>query len=109
MKSSSRHSYTMLARAESMSATRDRIVQAALRLLLEQAYEDITLAAIAQASGVSHQTVLNHFAAKENVAAAAAEVLSRQTQAARDKATPSDPAEAIAILVSEYERFGDAA
>ena len=91
-----------------MVATRERIVQAALELALEQAYEDITLAAIAEAAGVSHQTVLNHFASKENVAAAAAELLGRQTQAARDGAAPDDQRGAIAILVGEYERFGDA-
>ena len=98
----------MVARAEDMVDTRERIVQAALKLALEQAFEDITLAAIAEAAGVSHQTVLNHFASKENVAAAAAEMLDRQTQAARDKARPDDHPRAIAILVGEYERFGDA-
>jgi AcrR family transcriptional regulator len=108
MKSAARNTYTMVARAEGMAATRDRIVQAALTLALEQAYEDITLVAIAEAAGVSHQTVLNHFASKENVAAAAAELLARQTQTARDKAVPGDQAGAIAILVGEYERFGDA-
>lgn len=91
-----------------MAATRDRIVQAALTLGLEQDYEDITLVAIAEAAGVSHQTVLNHFASKENVAAAAAELLARQTETARARAVPGDPAGAIAILVGEYERFGDA-
>jgi AcrR family transcriptional regulator len=108
MKRTMRGAYTMVARAEGMAATRDRIVGAALALALEQAYEDITLAAIADAAGVSHQTVLNHFASKENVAAAAAALLARQTQAARDQAEPGDPAGAIAILVDEYERFGDA-
>lgn len=108
MKLAPRHSYTMRARAESMTDTRDRIVRAALTLVLEQAYEDVTLVAIAEAAGVSHQTVLNHFASKENVAAAAAELLGRQTQAARDKAAPDDPMDAIQVLVGEYERFGDA-
>jgi AcrR family transcriptional regulator len=98
----------MVARANGMSATRERIVHAALELAIEQAFEDITLVAIARAAGVSHQTVLNHFESKEKVAAAAAEVLSLQTQAARDKAVPNDPVGAIAILVGEYERFGDA-
>ena len=109
MKVVRRHTYTMVARAEEMTATRERIVQAALKLALEQAYDDITLAAIAEAAGVSHQTVLNHFASKENVAAAAAETLDRQTRAARDKARPDDHPRAIAILVGEYERFGDPA
>ena len=105
---SARHTYTMVARAETVNATRERIVHAALTLALQQAYEDITLAAIAAAAGVSHQTVLNHFASKENVAAAAAEVLGRETAAARSTAKPGDHKGAVAILVGEYERFGDA-
>ena len=108
MKVAARHSYTMRARAKGMADTRDRIVRAALKLALEQAYEDVTLVAIAEAAGVSHQTVLNHFASKENVAAAAAELLGRQTQAARNKAVADDPLGAIQVLVGEYERFGDA-
>jgi AcrR family transcriptional regulator len=98
----------MAARAEGMYATRDRIVERALKLAIERPYEDITLIEIAKAAGVSHQTVLNHFASKENVAAAAAELLGRQTAAARARAVPGDRAGAIAILVREYERFGDA-
>ena len=108
MKSSRRQGYTMVARAEGMAVNRDRIVQAALKLLLEQAYEDITLVAIAEAADVSHQTVLNHFESKENVAAAAAEQLSRDTAAARARAKRGDLNGAISILVGEYERFGDA-
>ncbi|MPY91257.1 MAG: TetR family transcriptional regulator [Luteitalea sp.] len=98
----------MVARAEGMAATRERIVRAGLKLGLEQAYEDITLAAIAQGAGVSHQTVLNHFESKEGVAAAAAEALARETGAARDKATPGDITGAVVVLVGEYERIGDA-
>ena len=80
----------MVTRGEGMAATRQRIIEAALKLALEQAYEDITLIAIAEAAGVSHQTVLNHFESKEKVAAAAAELLNRQTLAARGKAVPAD-------------------
>lgn len=98
----------MVARAEGMATTRERIVQAAVKLALEQAYEDITLVAIAQAAEVSHQTVLNHFASKEKVAVAAGEQLSRETIAARARAMPGDLTGAISILVGEYERLGDA-
>jgi AcrR family transcriptional regulator len=102
------HSYTMVARKDSVLATRERIVQAALKLVLEQPYEDITLAAIARAAGVTHQTVLNHFDSKEGVAAAAAEALARQTVAARDEAVAGDVKGAIAVLIGEYEQIGDA-
>jgi AcrR family transcriptional regulator len=98
----------MTARADAMADTRGRIVRAMLKLAFEQAYEDITLASIAGEARVSHQTVLNHFDSKEGVAAAAAEVLSRETASARSKAAPGDVAGAIAVLVGEYERFGDA-
>lgn len=108
MKVARPHAYTMRARAEGVAATRDRIARAMLKLALAQAYEDITLVAIAQASGVSHQTVLNHFESKEGVAAAAAQVLAEETGDARAKARPGDVPGAIGVLVGEYERIGDA-
>lgn len=108
MKSVTRHSYTMGARAEAVAETRDRIARAMLKLALAQPFEDITLVAIAHAAGVSHQTVLNHFESKEGVAVAAAQVLAQDTGAARAKAKPVDLADAIAVLVGEYERIGDA-
>jgi AcrR family transcriptional regulator len=108
MKVRRRQSYTMVARADGMAATRDRIVNAMLQLALAQQYEDITLTAIAQAAAVSHQTVLNHFNSKEGVAAAAADLLARQTAEARSKARPGDAKGAIRVLIDEYERIGDA-
>lgn len=98
----------MVTRAKRMATTRDSIVDAMLTLALDEPYEDITLAAIAQTAGVSHQTVLNHFESKEGVAAAAAAALARQTGAARDKAKAGDMESAVAVLVAEYERIGDA-
>lgn len=103
-----RQPYTMIARADSVRSTRDRIVQATLKLVLKQHYEDITLAAIAEAAGVSHQTVLNHFSSKEGAAAAAGQLLATQTVAARAVARPGDVTGAIRVLVGEYERIGDA-
>ena len=104
----SERSYTMTARADAVATTRERIVAAAQALLIEHAYEDITLAAIAKAAGVSHQTVLNHFESKEGVARAAAAELGRETTTARDAAVPGDVEGVVRILVGEYERFGDA-
>lgn len=108
MKKRSQRGYTMGARADDMVATRERIVRATVELALVQAYEEITLAAIAAAAGVSHQTVLNYFQSKEGVAAAAAEVIAHETEAARAVAVPGDTGGAIGILLGEYERIGDA-
>lgn len=99
--------YTMGTRADAVSATRDRIVRAAMSLFLEHAYEDVTLAAIAKAAGVSHQTVLNHFESKEGVVVGVAELARTETAAAR-AAEPGDVGGAVRALVGDYERMGDA-
>src|SRR5262245_64232713 len=101
MKSARRQSYRMRARAAGMADTRERIVRAMLKLVFEQAYEDITLAAIAREAETSHQTVLNHFASKEGVAAAAAAVLGGQTWAEREKERTGDDAQAIGVMDGE--------
>ena len=75
--------YAMTARAEGAEATHERIVRCALELFLEHWFDDVTLAAIARAAGVSHQTVLNHFGSKVGVLMAAAEVLGRDPRRSR--------------------------
>jgi AcrR family transcriptional regulator len=99
--------YTMTARAEALSSTKDRIARAGLDLLLKHPYEEVTLAAIAAAAGVSHQTVLNHFKNKEGVVFGAAEVFRQQTEPARRAAKPGDLPGALRALIGEYERAGD--
>ena len=101
--------YTMGSRADAVAATRDRIARAAAALFLEHAYEDVTLAAIAKAAGVSHQTVLNHFESKDGVVLGVAELL--QGRDASPPATTPSPATcagAVRALVGDYERMGDA-
>ena len=100
--------YTMSARAGAVAATRERIARQAMALFLEHAYEDVTLVAIAKASGVSHQTVLNHFESKDGVVLAVAELLAAETRSARYDAEPGDVAGAVRALVGDYERIGDA-
>jgi AcrR family transcriptional regulator len=98
----------MGARAEAVAATKERIARVTLDLLLEQAYEDVTLTAIAAASGVSHQTVLNHFGSKEGAALAAVERLRGETDDLRATVRAGDPDSAVEVLTAQYERFGDA-
>ena len=103
-----KRTYQMGARADAVAATKERIVRGAAALLRDQAYEDVTLAAIAEAAGVSHQTVLNHYGSKEGVVLGAVEVLGAETVSARYEARPGDVAGAVRALVAEYERMGDA-
>ena len=91
--------YTMGARADAVVATRERIVAVAVGLFYEHAYEDVTLAGIAKAAGVSHQTVLNHFESKEGVVLAVAEKMAEETTDARYQAEPGDVVGAVHVLV----------
>ena len=100
--------YQMGARAVAVTATKERIAKGAARLLLEHGPEDVTLAAIAEAAGVSHQTVLNHYGSKEGVVLGVVEVLKSQTESARYAGEPGDVTSAVRALVGEYERMGDA-
>ena len=100
--------YTMSGRAENVAATRERIARAAAALFVEHAYEDVTLADIAKASEVSHQTVLNHFESKEGVVRGVAELIRGETTSARYDVRPGDVPGAVRALVGEYERMGDA-
>jgi AcrR family transcriptional regulator len=67
MKSPSRRTYTMRARAEAVEATRDRIARAAMARFLAQLYDDVTIAAIAADAGVSERTFFRYFPTKEAV------------------------------------------
>ena len=104
----SARSYTMSSRADAVASTKERIATAALELLMERRYDDVTLTDIAAAAGVSHQTVLNHFESKEGVAFAAADLVVASTNDPRSGVTPGDTVGAIRRLVSDYEQIGDA-
>jgi AcrR family transcriptional regulator len=97
----------MSARAEAQATTARRILDAARAAFLAAPYEDVTLARIAADAGVSHQTVLNHFSSKEGVFAAFGEALQAEIQDLRRRAVVGDPRSVIAVVVEQYERFGD--
>src|SRR3712207_4119575 len=100
--------YSMTNRSARAEATRQPIVEAAAALFLERRYGEVTLAGIAEAAGVSHQTVLNHFESKAGVVAGVVAAMEGQTLAARsDGVEPGDVAGAVHALVGDYERMGD--
>ncbi|AZG44224.1 TetR/AcrR family transcriptional regulator [Gordonia insulae] len=100
--------YTQSGRANGKVATRARILAAAKELFLEKAFEDVTLASIAKASGVSHQTVLNHFESKAGVVLGVTELFAAQANDTRYAARPGDVEGAVHALVDDYEDMGDA-
>ncbi len=62
-----RRSYDSPAREEAARETRSRILAAAYRLLTEGGYAALTVAALAQAAGVSPQTIYNSIGGKAEV------------------------------------------
>jgi AcrR family transcriptional regulator len=97
-----KRTYRMTARAEAIAATREAILDAATAQFLSRWFDEVTLGAIAQAAGVSQQTVVNHFGSKEGLLEAA--VMRIGPERAR-RGTDGDPVERV---VTDYENGGDA-
>jgi AcrR family transcriptional regulator len=100
--------YRMKQRAAAAQETRQRILDAAVRLSLEgHWYDEVSLRQIAATAGVALQTVVNHFGAKEGVLTAMLEQPVPREMMTRAGAAPDDVEGAIELLVADYERAGD--
>lgn len=97
----------MGARAESASATGERILDAVTALFWERPADRISLDEVARSAGVSVQTVIRRFGGKEGLFAAAAEREAGRVRAQRDTAPVGDLRAAVAVLAEHYEQFGD--
>lgn len=99
--------YRMQARAAATEATRVRILGSAIELFHRRWYDELTLTAIAEAAGVSAQTVLNHFGTKDGLFEAMSTEIGDRIARQRDVAA-GDVDGAITALVGDYEVTGDA-
>lgn len=95
-------------RRGALEATRERILDIAQEQFGAAWYDDVTLRGIADAAGVALQTVVNHFGSKEALVLVVGERVGEAIAAARWSVEPGDVAVAIATLVADYERTGDA-
>lgn len=102
-----RRVYRMTARADAAAETHRRILEAAMRLMGEQLYDEVSLADVAKEAGVTVQTVLRRFGSKEGLAEAATELGLEQVRATRSLARPGDVAAAMRELGAHYEAWGD--
>ena len=101
-----RRSYAMTERADSVEETRQRIVVAARVLFAERWYDEVTLGQMAEAAGVSHQTVLNHFGSKEGVFGAVLAIVEAEVIERDSGAAAGDTDTAIRMLLDRYEEMG---
>lgn len=97
----------MGARAEAAAETGRRVLSAAIRLLGERYYDEVSLADVAREAGVAVQTVLRRFGTKEGLVAAAASLGEEQVRAERWSAAPGDLEAAVRALCAHYETWGD--
>ena len=102
-------SYDMSTRESARRRTREGILDAAIELFTSAPYEDVTLADVARAAGVSQQTVVNHFGNKIGLyTTGVAERVAPRIRAVREGAAPGDIASIVSAAVRGYESTGDA-
>ncbi|WTW96051.1 TetR/AcrR family transcriptional regulator [Streptomycetaceae bacterium NBC_01309] len=107
MESKDRRSYRMGARAAALEATRVRVIEAAAGLWSQRWHDEVTLQHIAEAAGVSVQTIVNHFGGKDGLSDAVFDAVAAQTELARQAPTGDVPA-IVAVLFADYEQQGEA-
>jgi AcrR family transcriptional regulator len=98
--------YRQTARAESAEATGRRIVDAFLKRLQQQWYDEIKLEQVAEDASVTVQTVVRRFGGKPGLLAEAIRVMVRDAKERR-ATPPGDPERLVRNLVADYERTGD--
>ena len=99
-------SYRQTARADAVSASEERILQACLQCTRERWFEEITLEEVAHRANVSVRTVIRRYGGKDGLVAAAARSL-QMTQARAALSASGDIGATVIALVDHYERVGD--
>src|SRR5262249_54760752 len=85
----------------------ERILDAAELGFFESGGAEPTLAAVADRSGVTVQTVMRRFGSRDGLITATIGRMAAQVSLQRGSAPVGDPAGAIANLVEHYEEVGD--
>ena len=98
--------YRMRARAAAAAETADKIIDATGQLFTRLPIAAITLADIAERSGVTVQTILRRFGDKDAVFAEAIAGLGAEILRQRGQAIPNDLDDLLANLVEHYETHG---
>jgi AcrR family transcriptional regulator len=104
---SGKRRYQMAARADAAAATRSSIAGAWLALSHELDFDEITLDLVAARAGVTVQTVIRHFGAKEQLFITVAREVAAEEAARRAESPIGDISKAVQAVVGHYERIGD--
>ena len=96
----------MTTRAAAAAETAEKILDATKHLFAENVIAEITLADIAERSGVTVQTILRRFGDKDGVFAEAISRLGAEILSQRGQAISNDLDDLLANLVEHYETHG---
>jgi AcrR family transcriptional regulator len=97
----------MRARAKAAEATREKILDAAEAAFDEGPLDSFTLAAIAERSGVTAQTILRRFGSRDGLLLAMLVHTGVKMGRNREGAPAGNIPAAIGILVDHYDKFGE--
>jgi AcrR family transcriptional regulator len=98
--------YRMTTRAAAAAETAEKILDATKHLFAENMIAEITLADIAERSGVTVQTILRRFGDKATVFAEAISRLGTEILSQRGRAISNNLDDLLANLVEHYETHG---
>lgn len=99
----------MSTRSRHSAATAERIRDAAWARFSTRGYDEVSLAEVAEAAGVSVPTVGSHFGRKEDLFLAGYVAWGMRAVGNREQARLADPLTAIRQLLKDYERQGEVA
>jgi AcrR family transcriptional regulator len=98
----------MVARAQAVERTAERVLGAATELYGERFFDEVSLDDIAARAGVSVQTILRRFGSKDGLLEATAERVDQQVERPRAAVPEGDVGSAAGRVAADYERHGDA-
>jgi len=107
MKKREPRAYHMEGRAAAAAATGARILDAAVARFWEGPTDQLSLDEVAQRAGVTVQTVIRRFGGRAGLMEAASAREAARVRAQRDEAPVGDVVQAVRILVTHYESFGE--
>jgi AcrR family transcriptional regulator len=100
--------YRMVARAEAIGQTRQRVIDAALELFSQRPFDLVSLSDVARASGIGLATVVRQFGSKDQLFAVTIAQARSVLEGSVAEPPADDPAAAVRGAIAGYERFGDA-
>jgi AcrR family transcriptional regulator len=99
-------SYHSPAREEQKEQTRQRILQALVRVVLDDGVHAFTMENVARKAGVAHRTVYRHFATREELLEGLSASLDDLAGVGTVIAEPESPDELASVIASVYREFG---